>query len=336
VHQRNTAVITVDPARRLKDALGLDDLSIDPQQVKIDSIGQFDALALDTKRTFDALVQRFAASPQAAARILNTRLYQELSNELAGSGEYMAMEKLHELVTAKRYQLLIVDTPPSAHLHDLLTAPNRLVGLLASRAVRLLQAPASLLSGVESAAGRLALSGLLKALQRWTGFDLLNDLAEFVSSFEHMLEGFSKRAAEVTRMLHAPSTAFVLVTTPEARTIETTISFHRELRSGAYPVAGVIANRVVAFPRLKEDDPALQHWEGSLTNKLRRNYRDLHELSRRDRGALQHLHAETRVPLLGAIPAVSVAPTTIEGLRRFAALLVPGLEKTRSATTAAK
>ncbi|HVM97057.1 MAG TPA: ArsA-related P-loop ATPase [Candidatus Acidoferrales bacterium] len=325
-HRRSTAVITVDPARRLKDALGLDDLSIDPRRVGVDSIGHFDALALDTKRTFDALVQRFAASPQAASRILDNRLYQELSNELAGSAEYMAMEKLHELVTSKRYQLLVVDTPPSAHLRDLLTAPNRLVGLLASRAVRLLQAPTSLLSGVESATGRLALSGLLKALQRWTGFNLLDDLAEFVSGFEHMLEGFSRRAEEVTRMLHAPTTAFVLVTTPEVRTIETTVAFHRELSSGAYPVAGVIANRVVAFPRLKEDDPGLRHWEAALTAKLRRNYNDLRELSQRDRRALQHLHAETRVPLIGAVPAVSIAPTSLDGLRRFATFLAPDLE----------
>ena len=332
VHKRQTAVITVDPARRLKDALGLDDLSIDPRRVEVDSLGSFDALALDTKRTFDGLVQRFAASPQAAARILNNRLYQELSNELAGSAEYMAMEKLHELVTSKRYQLLIVDTPPSAHLNDLLSAPNRLVGLLASRALRLLQAPASLLSGVESAASRLALSGLLKALQRWTGFDLLDDLAEFVSSFEHMLEGFSKRAEEVTRLLHAPSTAFVLVTTAEARTIETTIGFHQELKGGAYPVAGVIANRVVAFPRWHEDEVALAHWDKSLVNKLRRNYADLRELSRRDRIALQHLHSQTRVPLLGAVPAVSAAPTTIEGLRRFAGLLVPNVDVSPSAT----
>jgi anion-transporting ArsA/GET3 family ATPase len=329
VLERRTAVITVDPARRLKDALGLDGLSIDPRKVNVDSAGHFDALALDTKRTFDGLVQRFAGSPQAAARILNNRLYQELSNELAGSAEYMAMEKLHELVTTRRYQLLIVDTPPSAHLHDLLTAPNRLVGLLASRAVRLLQAPASLLSGGESAAGRLALSGLLKALQRWTGFDLLNDLADFVSGFEHMIEGFSTRAEEVTRLLHAPTTAFVLVTTPEARTIETTIAFHHELKAGGYPVAGVIANRVIAFPRLAEDDPSLQRWEGGLAGKLRRNYRELHELSRRDRRALQRLHTETGVPLLGAVPAVTEAPTTMVGLRRFADLLVPGVGAAR-------
>jgi anion-transporting ArsA/GET3 family ATPase len=319
---RRAAVITVDPARRLKDALGLDGLSVEPHRVGIDTGAHFDALALDTKRAFDALVQRFAPSPDAAARILDNRLYQELSSELAGSAEYMAMEKLHELVHHHRYQLVIVDTPPSAHARDLLAAPNRLVNLLASRAVSLLQAPASLLSGV-STAGRLTLSALLKALQRWTGFDLLQDLADFVSSFEHMIEGFSLRAEEVNRMLHAATTAFVLVTTPEPHTVETTIEFHRELTSAGFPVAGIIANRVLAFPRLSDPEGATLAWEESVRGKLLRNYTELHELSRRDRRALRHLHAETHAPLLAAVPAVSEAPTSMHGLERFAQWLSP-------------
>jgi len=321
-HGRRAAVITVDPARRLKDALGLDNLSVEPHRVSIDSTTHFDALALDTKRAFDALVQRFAPSPTAAERILRNRLYQELSNELAGSGEYMAMEKLHELVHLHRYQLVIVDTPPSAHARDLLAAPNRLVNLLASRAVSLLQAPASLLSGA-STAGRLTLSALLKALQRWTGFDLLQDLADFVSGFEHMIEGFSLRAEEVNRMLRTPTAAFVLVTTPEPHTVETTIEFHRELTSAGFAVAGIIANRVLAFPRLSDPEGATLAWEEPLRGKLLRNYTELRELSRRDRRALQHLHAATQAPLLAAVPAVTDAPTSLTALDRFAQLLLP-------------
>lgn len=319
---RRAAVITVDPARRLKDALGLDGLSVEPHRVSVDATAHFDALALDTKRAFDALVHRFASSPAAAERILANRMYQELSNELAGSAEYMAMEKLHELVHVHRYQLVIVDTPPSAHARDLLAAPNRLVNLLASRAVSLLQAPASLLSGA-STAGRLTLSALLKALQRWTGFDLLQDLADFVSGFEHMIEGFSLRAEEVNSMLHAPTTAFVLITTPEPHTVETTIEFHRELTAAGFPVAGIIANRVLAFPPLSDPEGATMAWEEPLRGKLLRNYTELHELSRRDRRALSRLHAETQAPLLAAVPAVTDAPTSLAGLERFAQLLLP-------------
>lgn len=324
LHQRRAAVITVDPARRLKDALGLDELSVDPRRVTVDSVAHFDALALDAKPTFDALIQRFAPSPAVATRILANRLYQELSTELAGSAEYMAMEKLHELLHLRRYDVLIVDTPPSAHARDLLAAPNRLANLLASRAVSFLQAPSSLLSVSDSRVGRLALSTLLKALQRWTGLDLLRDLADFATSFEQMIDGFSTRAQEVSRLLRAPATAFVLVTTPEPHTIETTIGFHRELIDGGFPVAGIIANRVLAFPRLCDPEAATAGWDAPLRKKLLRSYAELHELSRRDHRALQRLHTETRAPLLAVVPAVTEALTSLVGLQRFAELLVPG------------
>jgi anion-transporting ArsA/GET3 family ATPase len=322
LHGRRSAVITVDPAQRLKDALGLDDLSVEPRPVVIDSAARFDALALDTKRTFDGIIERFAPSRAAADRILANRLYQELSNEFAGSAEYMAMEKLHELLHLGRYQLLIVDTPPSVHARELLAAPNRLTDLLTSRAVSLLQAPAGLLSG-GSGLGRVTLSALLKLLQRWTGLDLLRDLAEFVASFEHMIEGFHTRAQEVDRLLHAPSTAFVLVTTPEVHAIETTIGFHHELAAGGFPVSGIIANRVLAFPPLKHPEGETAGYEEQLQGKLLRNYADLHALAVRDHQALHRLHVGTQAPLLAAVPAVTEAPTSLASLRRFAELLVP-------------
>lgn len=233
------------------------------------------------------------------------------------------MEKLHELLQQRRYQLLVVDTPPSTHMRDLLAAPSRLTDLLGSRAISILQAPASLLSGSASTATRFALSTLLKALERWTGLQLLHDVADFAAGFEQMVEGFTARAEEVNRLLHASRTAFVLVTTPEPHTIETTIGFHRELVEGGFPVAGIIANRVLAFPRLHDPDSATGGWEEPLRRKLLRNYSELHELSRRDLRALQHLHAETHVPLLAAVPAISNAPTSLAGLQRFAQLLLP-------------
>jgi anion-transporting ArsA/GET3 family ATPase len=294
---------------------------MEPHRVSVGDAAHFDALALDTKRAFDALVQRFAPSADTAERILANRLYQELSNELAGSAEYMAMEKLHELVHVHRYGLLVVDTPPSAHVRDLLAAPNRLVNLLASRAVSLLKAPASLVAG--PTASRFALSALLSALQRWTGLDLLRDLADFVSGFEHMLEGFSMRAEEVQRLLRAPSTAFVLVTSPEPRTVATTIDFYRELTEAGFPVAGVIANRVLAFPTLRDPESAAAAWPSPLRGKLLRNYAELRELSRRDHAALRRLHEATQAPLLAAVPALTNAPTSLPGLERFAELLLP-------------
>ncbi len=318
---RRVAVITFDPAKRLKDALGLDDLSVDPQPVMIEGGASFDALALDTKRTWDSLVERFAGSREAAERILTNRLYQELSNELAGSAEYMAMEKLHELAHLGTYDLLIVDTPPSSHARDLLHAPNRLLGLLATRAVSLLRSPASLLSGIESTAARTLLAGLLKGLERWSGLELMRDLSDFVGGFEHMIEGFAKRAEEVNRLLRSRRTAFLLVTTAEPYTVETTIGFHRDLSDGGFTVAGIIANRVLTFPPLAGVPESVARWEKGLQKKLLRNYEELRALSARDEAMMRRLSEATGAPLLGSIAAVTEPPTSIAALQKFATQL---------------
>ena len=317
---RRAAVITVDPARRLKDALGLSELSIDPHRVVINDKCHFDALALDPKRTFDALVQRFAPDPQTAERIQANRLYKELSNGLAGSAEYMAMEKLHELVHSKQYDTIIVDTPPSAHARDLLAAPNKLMSLLATRAVSLLQSPSRLLAGTSSAA-RMAFTTLLGALERWTGLELLRDLGDFVSGFESMIEGFSKRAEEVNHLLRSPATGFVIVTTPDPYTVATTIGFHRDLSEGGYPIAGIVANRLLAFGELDGADTSAR-WDEPLRSKLEKNYFELSALAERQRVALQRLHDCVHAPLLAAVPSITDAPTSLEGLARFARALV--------------
>jgi anion-transporting ArsA/GET3 family ATPase len=324
LQQRRSAVITFDPARRLKDALALPRLSTEPHRVPLDAgSAPLDAMALDTKRTFDAVVRRFAPSPETAERILANRLYQQLSDELGGSAEYMAMETLHALMQQAHYQLVVVDTPPSAHARDLLAAPTRLGELLASRAVTFLKSPGALLGATGSGAARLAMGALLKVLERWTGMRLLADLAEFIDGFETMLTGFQTRAAEVERWLRAPSTAFVLVTTPEPDAIATTIEFYRELCAAHFHVAGVVANRVLAFPRLDAAASTEGPWAPALRTKLLANYADLHTLSRRDRGTLLELHNATGLPLLAAVPMLSESPNSLAALQRFAAYLAP-------------
>ncbi|HYD48532.1 MAG TPA: ArsA-related P-loop ATPase [Terriglobales bacterium] len=317
---RRVAVITFDPSRRLKDTLGLQQFSHKPATVQIGKVA-IDALALDTKRTFDALIERFAPNAETAERILSNRLYQELSNELSGSAEYMAMEKLHELYHSRLYDTVVVDTPPSTHARDLLAAPNRLTALLASRAVSILRAPASLISENTSAFGRLTLTTLLRALERWTGMQLLNDLAEFVSSFESMLAGFQQRAAEIDRELRSRNSAFVLVTTPEAEPVEATIAFQAELRADKFPVAGIIANRVIAFPapRLHK----LQQWDEPLRSHLLANQRALHALAVRDQRTLTELHEKTDVEVLALLPMSAAAPTSLPQIADLARRLAP-------------
>jgi anion-transporting ArsA/GET3 family ATPase len=327
---RRTAVITVDPARRLKDALGLEDLSVDPQPVRLtDGNATLDALAIDTKRVFDALIDRVAPSADVAERIRANRLYRELSNELGGSTEYMAMEKLYELLHRESYDLVVVDTPPSAHARDLLSAPRRMIELVASSAVRILKTPASLLWGNESSLAKLTLSALLKALERWTGLSVLQDLAEFVGNFEQLAEGFQARAEEVQVTLKREDTSFVLVTSPEPDTIGSTIEFHRELREDGFRVAGAVANRVLDFPPLGRD--AGEQFPAALRRKLLQNYADYQARAARDRQQLKRLRADGAV-ILAELPEMVDSAASLPALEGLARLLL-STTKARSQET---
>jgi anion-transporting ArsA/GET3 family ATPase len=317
---RRAAVITVDPARRLKDALGLAVLDTQPHRIALrNGAGTLDAMALDTKRTFDALIARVAPSEQIAQRILANRLYQQLSNELGGSTEYMAMEKLYELLHLGTYDLIVVDTAPSAHARDLLRAPLKLIELFASNAVRFLQSPAEMLTGSETGLARMTLNTVFKVLQRWTGLNVLADVADFAGNFEGLIAGFRTRAAEVDRTLREPTTSFVLITTPEPDTVSTTVEFLGELQQERFPVTGVIANRVYDFaPRSKN---SATQFPDALRRKLLANYEDLARLADRDRAALARLRKETALPLLALLPVLEEPPVSMAGLRRFATLL---------------
>ncbi|MDX2168419.1 MAG: ArsA-related P-loop ATPase, partial [Deltaproteobacteria bacterium] len=314
---RRAAVITVDPARRLKDALGLDALSSEPRAVPLGGGARLDALALDAKRTFDRLIERVAPSRALAERIFANRLYQEISSELGGSAEYMAMEKLHELLALQRYDVVVVDTPPSADARDLLGAPGRIAELLASQAVQFLKAPSSILTGsTESGLARAALGAVLRALERWTGMGLLGEMADFAASFESLLDGFRGRAGEIAAALRAPDTSFAIVTTPEPNTIAATLAFDGELAAAGYPVAGVIANRVHRFPPLAAGAGT---WAApALREKLRANYADFAALGARDDGALSVLAAAAHAPLLAALPALATPPASLAALEAIA------------------
>lgn len=318
---RRAAVITADPALRLKDALGLGELSGEPRRVPIPRArGALDALSLDTKRTFDAVVRRLAPRQEIVDRILSNRLYKELSDGLAGSAEYMAMETLHELLHRHAYELIIVDTPPGAHARDLLNAPVRLRELIASGAVRVLKAPTSILSAAEPGLARATLRIVLKVLRRWTGGDVLTDLADFAAAFEHLKGGFQTRAEEIACVLRDRRTSFVLVTSPEPDTIAATLEFFRELKRAGFRVAGVIANRVYQFPPLA--DGVGTEYPEPLRRKLRANYAEFAALSSRDAAALARLTATDHLRLLATLPVMELPPSSLDGLQHFSRQLL--------------
>src|SRR5436190_10544671 len=224
---RRAAVLTIDPAKRLANALGLEKLGNEPRRVRgVQGDGELWAMMLDAKRTFDDLVETYASDEKTRDAVLSNRIYKELSSAVSGSQEYMAMEKLYELHALGEYDLLVLDTPPTRNALDFLDAPERLHRFIDSRSLRFF------LSG-----GRTGLklvgrgsSLLFGGLQRVTGIDLLRDLSEFFQSFGSMSEGFRARAERVIELLGSDATVFLLVTSPRRDAINEAIYFHRRLR----------------------------------------------------------------------------------------------------------
>ena len=253
---RRALVLTIDPARRLADALGVGALGPEPRPIPrallatlgVPASGELSAMMLDMKRTFDELVGRFAPDAAARDRILSNRIYQHVSDALAGSAEYSAMEKVYEMSARPEFDLVVLDTPPSAHALDFLEAPERLLGLLDSRFVQLLLHPAM-------TAGRLGLRlfqrGAHQAfalIERITGFGFLEDISEFLLAFEGMSEGFRRRAEAVRRLLFGPDTAFVLAAAPSGESVAHARDLLSRLEAHGAHVEGVVANRIRCWP----------------------------------------------------------------------------------------
>jgi anion-transporting ArsA/GET3 family ATPase len=253
---RRALVITIDPARRLADALGVGELDGNPKPVpraRLDALavpphGELSAMMLDMKRSFDELVARFAENPEVRDRILANRIYQHVSDALAGSAEYSAMEKVYEMAARPEFDLVVVDTPPSQHALDFLDAPQRLLEFLDSRIVQLLLHPAF-------AAGRFGVRlfqrsthRVLQLLERLSGVSFLEDISEFLLAFEGMSAGFRERAKAVRAQLLGPDCAFVLVSGPSAESTAHADMMLARLDEYGVPLAGVVANRVRAWP----------------------------------------------------------------------------------------
>jgi len=237
---RKTVVVTIDPAKRLADALGLQGLTDTPSRIDGEWPGELWATMLDTKSTFDALVVKHAASPEQGERILANRFYRNISGALSGTQEYMAMEKLYELHDETDFDLVVVDTPPTRHALDFLDAPRRLSRFLDHRLFRLLIAPSR---GIVKAVN-VAAQTFLRTVSRVIGGDVVDDAVAFFQAFEGMEEGFRRRAARVNELLAADGTAFVLVASPRRDTVEEAHFFAERLGEAGIAVRGLVVNRV--------------------------------------------------------------------------------------------
>ena len=337
---REACVLTVDPARRLAQSMGLTSLDNTPRRV--DGVedaggGSLHAMMLDMKRTFDEIVEAHA-DPDRAAQILANPFYQSLSSSFAGTQEYMAMEKLGQLRHAEEWDLIVVDTPPSRSALDFLDAPQRLGRFLDGRLIRLLTAPAK--TGMS--AMRVLNAGFLmmaNVLTKILGAQVLKDASTFVAAFDTMFGGFRERAEATYRLLQTPGTAFLVVAAPEPDALREASYFVERLDAERMPLAGLILNRVHVSPAARlsaarslaaaealdgHDQPERPDGPGpryALAAAVLRMHAERMNLSKRERRLAEHFTA--------AHPAIPVAEVVaqpedvhdLDGLRVIGTIL---------------
>ncbi len=327
---QRVALLTIDPARRLAQALGVDALGDAPTRVALDGGARLDALMLAPERTFDRLVDRFATSEAAARRVLDNPIYRHLSRTLAGSAEYAAMERVHELLDDPAYDTIVVDTPPSEHALDFLEAPQRLLGLFDSSVLRRLVHPAF-------AAGRFgmqwfqrATTRVLKTVERVTGVGFLEEVSEFLLAFEAMSGAFRVHAGEVREALRAA--AFVLVAAPTRDSARNAERFWDRLEGAEAVPAGIVWNRVHPLaedagelPQIEEvtawlrDDASVDDAARAAETALRaaHRYASWAESETRATRALS-ARAVTSGGFVRRVPELSFEIHDLQGLRRLA------------------
>jgi anion-transporting ArsA/GET3 family ATPase len=248
---RHVVVLTVDPARRLAQSMGLSSLDNTPRPVPLPgeaaSAGTLHAMMLDMKRTFDEIVEAHS-DPDRAAQILANPFYQSLSSSFAGTQEYMAMEKLGQLRRADEWDLIVVDTPPSRSALDFLDAPQRLSRFLDGRLIRLLAAPTKAGGRAYLKVVNAGFGMLTSVVTKILGAQMLRDVQTFVAALDTMFGGFRERAEDTYRLLQAPGTAFLVIATPEPDALREASYFVERLSQDRMPLAGLVLNRVHRSP----------------------------------------------------------------------------------------
>jgi anion-transporting ArsA/GET3 family ATPase len=317
---RRAVVVTIDPAKRLADALGLDGLTDAPSRVAGSWPGELWAMMLDTKSTFDALVGKHAADEAQLERILGNRFYKNISGALSGTQEYMAMEKLYELAEETDFDLIVVDTPPTRNALDFLDAPARLSRFLDHRLYRLMTASNR---GVLRAVN-MATQTFVRTVARVVGADVIDDAVAFFQAFDGMEEGFKRRATRVQQRLRDDDTAFVLVASPRRDTIAEATFFAEKLTEGGIAVRSLIVNRM--HPRFDDGLAEATHQRadslaGTDIGSLYRNLADFQLAASREEENLAGLAEKVAPAPVVRVPFLRSDVHDLEGLRLIEAEL---------------
>ncbi len=325
---RRTALMTVDPARRLATALRLPPFPGGRTTVRLGRGRSMDAMQLDTKRTFDELVERYAGGPDRVERILSNPFYRRFADTLGGTHEYMAMEKLHQLAESEEHDAIVIDTPPTASALSFLDAPTRLTDFLNGRFLRLLLWPTATAGRFAFGAARIGARAFLRVAGRLVGADVLADTVEFLAAFEGMYGGFAARADAVLELLASPRCAFVVVAAPALPSLDEARLFLERTAERGMRTAAIVVNRwhpvaamtppeaVAAAGRLAEGDAEHRAVGDLLRFGVRVSERGQREAELLERAA----QTWGDVPVVG-VPDLAEDVHDVRGLRRVAARL---------------
>lgn len=331
---RRVAVVTIDPAKRLAAALGVDRLGNSPGPVptgriieaglSVEQGGELWAMTLDSRRTFDDLIGRLAPDVGTRDRILENRIYTEISGAVAGSQEFTAVAKLHELETEGEFDLIVLDTPPSRNALDFLDAPGRLARFFDGRAIQILLKPAGI--GLRLAGGGANI--VMGMLKRVTGASLFTDLADFFSLISGITGGFSERAHAVAELLAAPTTGFIVVAAPEQAPVDEAIHLAGELRKREMNPFAAVANRVHAEPgvswRSLRSAKAKEALGDDLSLRLAEAATNATAAAERDAAQLERLSSGSGIATVITVARMDDEVHDLAGLARIEASLFAG------------
>ena len=326
---RRVCVLTIDPAKRLAQAMGLNQLDDREREVELPagakSGGSLHGLMLDAKTAFERLVVETASTEEERTRILGNRIYQQLSESTSGMQEYMAIERLYELDRGGRYDLIVVDTPPAAHARDLLDSPTRALGFLQGRSLRWFLRPGAKMGrfGLKAVGG----SGgpVMSVLERITGGQMLRDTTEFFEAMEGTYDQITDRIKVVERMFASPDTGFLAVTSPERESVDQAVAFWLLLEERGYRFVGTVVNRVepLAPQRITAigELDSLAGIDESLAARIVAAQIDHAALAGRDRSRLDELADATGDALTISVPRLARVVNDLDGLRELATYL---------------
>ena len=330
---RRTLVSTIDPAPRLADALGLGNLSAEPRALPeetaralgITGPGALFAARLDTARAFRRLVEDQVSEPEMRERIFANPIYRQITSTLTGSQEYAATLTLHELERRNEYDLIVLDTPPTAHALDFLEAPRRIANAISSPAVQWFARPPATSSFLSWQRLRAGPALAVRRLGKFVGSRFLDDLGAFLLDFRDVLSGFLERAHAVEALLRRPDVGFLLVLSPDVPAVSEALYFSSRLRAARIPLCGFIANRVLTAPGLVNESELRRKLTATglppetldaAARELAQVSAYLERLANAQRREIERLHHDAPGIDITTVPLLTHDVSNVESLRR--------------------